>query len=166
MVLGHPVLREVALAVDPEYITNPEMQELADQLLWGMKHYNGVGLAAPQIGVRLRVAAVDVNLGQGQAKIVVFNPMLEYTSQAKSTLMEGCLSMPGLFGKIRRYDEVRVKALDRLGNELEWNLRGFPAQVLQHETDHLDGIVYIDKILETRSLEYSGRASQGFTAPK
>ncbi len=135
--LGDPVLRQKASPV-PE--VNDSIKKLLDNLTDTLYAAKGVGLAAPQIGVSKRVIVVDC--GEGLWEVV--NP--EFISmQGQEVAVEGCLSIPGVAGEVKRAAQVIVRGWDRDGREIEITSGGMGARALQHETDHLDGVLFIDK---------------------
>ncbi|MDH7576487.1 MAG: peptide deformylase [Bacillota bacterium] len=138
--LGDPVLREKASPV-PE--VNKNIRKLLDNLAETMYAAKGVGLAAPQIGVSKRVIVVDV--GEGLWELI--NPEI-IVRQGEEVGVEGCLSIPGITGEVKRAARVLVKGWDRNGNPIEIKASGWGARALQHETDHLDGILFIDKVIK------------------
>ena len=148
--LGHPVLRRVADPIDPSSVTSPAVQSLIADLLDTVEEYDGAGLAAPQIheSVRAVVLAFD-----DEGMRVWINPVLTPLTEDHAFTFEGCLSVPGLRGLVGRPSRVRVQALDETGSALDFELEGFAAVVAQHECDHLDGIVYVDKV-ETTTLVF------------
>jgi peptide deformylase len=139
LVVGNPVLRQKAKKVSQ--IDKP-IQRLIDDMIETMKVAPGVGLAAPQIGVPLRLAVLDVD----DTITVIINPeIIKRTGEVE--LDEGCLSVPGFWGRLNRAERVSVKALDRNGKELRIrDAEGLFAQALQHEIDHLDGYLYVDRM--------------------
>lgn len=137
--LGDQVLREKACPV-PEI--NRNILKLLDNLADTMYAAKGVGLAAPQIGIPKRVIVVDV--GEGLWELI--NPEI-ISSKGEEVAIEGCLSIPGIAGEVRRAQEVEIKGLDRFGKVIRVRADGFFARALQHEIDHLDGILFIDKAL-------------------
>lgn len=140
----NPQLRERSQEIDPARITTPEYQTFADAFAAFMVVADGVGLAAPQIGIQERIIAVQERDGIG----VYANPEITKRSDATQIGEEGCLSVPGTFGVVERAKRITVTALNRHGRRVEMNLSGFPAVVFQHEIDHLDGILFIDKMKE------------------
>jgi peptide deformylase len=141
--MGHPVLRQKAEPVPEDRVTSPEVQAIIDDLLVTMVEYDGAGLAAPQIHepVRIVIAVLDEEMGPQ----IWVNPVITPLGDEMISSYEGCLSVPGLRGAVARHAEIDVRALDRAGKKLHLHLRGFPAVVAQHECDHLDGILYVDK---------------------
>ncbi|MCF8010806.1 MAG: peptide deformylase [Clostridiales bacterium] len=119
--------------------------KLLDNMKDTMYEYNGVGLAAPQIGISKRVIIVDV----GKGLIELINPKVE-SVQGSDTQTEGCLSVPGVLGDVHRPLEVQVSGLNRKGEEVSYNATGLFARALQHEIDHLNGILFIDKSINLR----------------
>ena len=111
-----------------------------------MYHYEGIGLAAPQVGKNVCVCIIGKEAVPGKKKdMALINPAYTKLNKKKVTDTEGCLSVPGKFGKIARYKDILVTALDENGNKLEFKAHNFFARVIQHEVDHLNGILYIDK---------------------
>jgi peptide deformylase len=149
--LGHPILRQVAAPVKPEDLSSPEFQRLCDDMLETMDEYDGAGLAAPQVHVSLRV--VVCALSRERPAEFFINPVITPLTDELSASYEGCLSVEGLRGRVERPNHVRVEAFDRDGSAKEYVLKGFPATVIQHECDHLDGVLYIDRA-DPRSLAF------------
>ena len=142
---GDPVLREKAKDV---HKVSRKIQELVTDLLDTMYAHNGVGLAAPQIGILKRIAVIDV----GDGIIELINP--EIISVSGSEIAdEGCLSVPGKYGKVERPTKVTVHAMGRDGNEYEITGEGLLARALCHEIDHLDGTVFVDKVIEYTEVD-------------
>ncbi len=140
----NPKLRERSREIDAARITTPEYQAFADAFAAFMVKADGVGLAAPQIGIPERIIAV-----QEREKIGVYaNPEIVKRSPAMQLGEEGCLSVPGKFGTVERHKRITLRALDRHGRRVEIECSGFPAVVFQHEIDHLDGVLFIDKVKE------------------
>ncbi len=154
--LGHPVLREKARPIDPKKITGPEVQALIRDMYASMIEYNGIGLAAPQVHTSLQLALVGGEEDEeGRPLIrVVINPEVEVLSDKKFGMYEGCLSVPGLRGYVERPSEIRVKFYDGKGRRVEIELEGYPAVVMQHECDHLQGVLYVDRIEDMTKLVY------------
>ncbi|MFK7915854.1 MAG: peptide deformylase [Pseudomonadales bacterium] len=157
--MGHPTLREPARAVDPTEISQlgPLLTDLRDTLA----DSGGIGLAAPQIGVGLRVAIIDLPGGPsryGELPTIpctaFINPVVEVLNPATAGYWEGCLSVPGLRGFVERPQSLRVTALDGAGEPTQMQFDGFAATVIQHEFDHLDGTLYIDRITDSKLLMF------------
>ena len=140
---GHPVLRRVAQRVPPESIREHTVQRLIDDMLATVVDADGAGLAAPQVHQSVRIVVLTIDEERGME--VWINPELTPMGAEHLVTYEGCLSVPGLRGAVPRPSRVRVEALDRHGQPLVYELEGFPAVVAQHECDHLDGVLYIDK---------------------
>jgi peptide deformylase len=157
--LGHPALRTPAKPVEPGNLREAGIQQLIDDMVETMREANGVGLAAPQIGVGLQ-AFVYAAAGRPDRHPdiplhVVINPMI--TPQVRELVYdwEGCLSIPDLRGMVPRHMAVRVQGLDRDGRPLDYVAGGFEARVIQHEFDHLNGIVFLDRMRDLRTLGYT-----------
>ena len=154
--MGHPVLRRRARPLDKSDIRNPGVQKFIDDMIETMYEYHGVGLAAPQVheGLRLFVAMLDNEPGEDSEALVVINPEITPNGTTMEEGWEGCLSIPDIRGMVPRHTDITVKALDRNGKAMELRLRGFPARVAQHETDHLDGVLFFDRMKSMASLTF------------
>jgi peptide deformylase len=154
--MGHPVLRERAKALDKSALRQPLVQKLIDDMIDTMHEYHGVGLAAPQIheGVRLFVGLLDDEPGPDSEAIALVNPEIVPQGEARQEGWEGCLSIPDIRGMVPRYTDILVKALDRDGKAIELRLKNFAARIAQHETDHLDGVLFFDRMTSMQSLTY------------
>ena len=154
--MGHPVLRQRARPISTSDLRDPMMQTLINDMIDTMHEYSGVGLAAPQIHEELRlfVALLDNDPDGDSDAVVVVNPEIVPVSDQKLEGWEGCLSIPDIRGRVPRYSDIVVRALDRTGKKIELALKGFPARVAQHETDHLDGILFFDRMTSMQSLTY------------
>ena len=154
--MGHPVLRQRARPISTSDLRDPMMQTLINDMIDTMHEYSGVGLAAPQIheDLRLFVALLDGDPDGDSDAVVVVNPEIVPVSDQKVEGWEGCLSVPDIRGKVPRYSDIVVRALDRTGKKIQLELKGFPARVAQHETDHLDGILFFDRMTSMQSLTY------------
>jgi len=141
--LGDPVLRTKAKEVTE--ITD-KTQELLDNMAETMYAAPGVGLAAPQVGILQRIVVIDVEDENGLIELI--NPVITEYATEEIIMEEGCLSIPGKSGKVKRPAWVTVKALNRKGKEFELKADGFLARAIQHEVDHLNGILFTDKVLE------------------
>jgi peptide deformylase len=160
--MGHPVLRAQARPLEKSEIKGAHVQKLIDDMMDTMAEYHGVGLAAPQVheGVRLFVAALDDGEEDDNGEpLALINPEITVVGTDVVEDWEGCLSIPDVRGRVPRAREIRVRAYDRKGNRIELDAHDFPARVIQHETDHLDGVLFFDrmKTLETLTFldEYS-----------
>ena len=154
--MGHPVLRAKARAIDKAELKSPALQQFIDDMVDTMYEYSGVGLAAPQVHepIRLFVAMLDAEgNGEGDATILV-NPEILIVGDQKVEGWEGCLSIPDIRGRVPRAQHVKMSALDRTGNRFELDLSDFPARVVQHENDHLDGVLFFDRMRSLESLTY------------
>lgn len=141
LTLPNPQLRRRSEELDPKLIKTPEFQAWLDDLVETMWKADGVGIAAPQVGKTVRVfVAVD-----GKTPHIVINPILVKKSWRMEDGEEGCLSVPGKYGLVRRYRSFKIKCLDREGEKAVHDAHGFFARVLQHELDHLDGVLFIDR---------------------
>jgi len=145
--IPNPVLRAECTFVQK---ISKKTIRLIDDLFRSMKLANGVGLAAPQLGITQRVIVIAPD---GIKPVALINPKV-VKSEGSFRGQEGCLSIPGLYGDVTRPQYVEVEALDRRGRELIFELEGMPAKVVQHEIDHLDGVLFIDKV-DTATLHWS-----------
>ena len=164
--MGHPVLRERTRPLDKSDIKSVSLQKLIDDMIDTMHEYHGVGLAAPQVheGVRLFVALLDEEPDSKSEAAVVINPEIVPSGSATEEGWEGCLSIPDIRGMVPRYTDIRLKGLDRSGRSLELTLKKFPARVAQHETDHLEGVLFFDRMTSFQSLTFMDEYSR-FHAP-
>lgn len=142
-----PVLRKKAAPVKLSEWDPKELRQLAEDMILTMKKAPGVGLAAPQIGKSIRLIIVE----RIPTPLALINPEIVGHSLRKHTIEEGCLSVPGKYGLIKRYRSVKVKALTLDGKQITLEAKGFLAQILQHEMDHLNGTLYIDKAIKLRT---------------
>ena len=162
--MGHPVLRARARAVEPSEIRSPRIQQLIDDMLETMHEYHGVGLAAPQVheSLRLFVAGFppsrdrkeDEDEADRFPEVVLINPEVRPEGTETIEDWEGCLSIPDIRGRVPRARQVIVRAFDRRGKPVEIRAAGFSARVIQHETDHLDGILFFDRMRSFESLTF------------
>jgi peptide deformylase len=154
--MGHPVLRQPARPIVPKELKTVLLQKLIDDMIETMQEYSGVGLAAPQVHESLRVFVAHLDPdGRGNGDpIAVINPEIEVVGADVIEGWEGCLSIPDIRGRVRRAAEIRVSALDRHGKRMEIIAKDFPARVIQHETDHLDGVLFFDRMRSFESLTY------------
>jgi len=152
--VGHPVLRERAREVGADELATPEVQGLIDDLVDTMRAANGAGIAANQIGVPLRIATIEVNDNPRypyKPRIpltIVVNPVIEPLDDELVEINEGCLSVPNLRGNVWRHVNVRVRSLDRDGVAHDDVHRGLTAGTFQHECDHLDGRLFLDRVTD------------------
>jgi peptide deformylase len=170
--MGHPVLRAKARALHPSEIRTPKIQQLVDDMFQTMKEYQGVGLAAPQVheSVRLFVAGFpparddrderderderDDDDGEDVPLMALINPEIEPATREIIEDWEGCLSIPDIRGRVPRASQIVVRAYDRSGKKIEIQASGFTARVIQHETDHLDGVLFFDRMKGFQSLTF------------
>lgn len=152
--VGHPVLRERAREVAADELATSEVQQLIDDLVDTMRAANGAGIAANQIGVPLRITTIEVNDNPRypyKPRIpltIVVNPIIEPLDDELVEINEGCLSVPNLRGNVMRHVNVRVRYLDRDGVEHDEVKRGLTAGTFQHECDHLDGKLFLDRVTD------------------
>ncbi len=153
--MGHPVLRQRTALIQPDDISMASMQRLIDDMFDTMNEYAGIGLAAPQVHQELRlfVAGVD-DPNSTMQPVVMINPEIEVIGEETEEDWEGCLSIPDIRGKVLRAKDIRVRSLDRHGKLQQITATGFPARVIQHETDHLNGILFVDRMTSFESLTF------------
>ena len=156
--VGHPVLRERARDVTIDELASAETQAFIDDLIDTMRHANGAGLAANQVGVPVRIATIEVGDNPRypyKPRIpltVVVNPVIEPLDDELVEINEGCLSVPNLRGSVMRHVNVRVRYLDRDGVAHDEVKRGLTAGTFQHECDHLDGVLFLDRVTDPRTF--------------
>jgi peptide deformylase len=147
----HKVLREIAKAVDLKIVGTAKFKKMLDEMTVALnKEKDGVALAAPQIGESLRLfiispLAYEAVSFHGERRLVFINPVITKRSRDKKLMEEGCLSVRPLYGKVRRSSRVALEAYDEKGEKFKMEVSGLIAQIFQHETDHLDGTLFIDK---------------------
>lgn len=154
--MGHPVLRKRARRVDATDIKAGSFQQLIDDMLATMDEYHGIGLAAPQVHEMVRLVIIGIEEGEDQPLrvIPVVNPEVSPVGASTVEDWEGCLSIPDMRGRVPRAPRIRLRGLDREGAKLELEMRDFPARVAQHEVDHLDGVLYVDRMKSLDSLTF------------
>ncbi len=157
--IGHPVVRSAAAPLLKKAFRDPLFQKLIDDMHETLYEYEGVGLAAPQVHEGLRLAVIEVPGSDERATaevpfMVLANPVVTPLGEEQEAGWEGCLSIPDLRGLVPRYKRVNLEALDREVKAYSLEAEGFFARVIQHECDHLDGRVYIDRMSDMRSLTF------------
>ena len=159
--MGHPLLRQVARELEPNEIGSEAITRLIADMVDTLHDYGGIGLAAPQIGEMVRLAIIEIPGGPTRygelaslSLSVFINPVIEVVNPDTAGYWEGCLSVPGLRGFVERPQHVKVRYTTELGEARGLEFTGFPATVFQHEFDHLDGKLYIDRISDTRLLAF------------
>jgi peptide deformylase len=156
--VGNPLLRERSREVALDELATPDVQRLIDDLIDTMHAANGAGIAAPQIGELVRIATIEVTTNPRYPYkppiplTVVVNPVIEPLDDEIVEINEGCLSVPNMRGTVNRFVTIRVRYLDRDGNEHDEVKRGLTAGTFQHECDHLDGLLFLDRVKDTRTL--------------
>ncbi len=155
--MGHPILRKKAEVVPESAISSHEIESLIRDMKDTLIEYNGRGLAAPQIheSVRIFLLFWDFDKGKKPFIQVLINPEIKILTQEKSTYWEGCLSLPGLIGKVSRPRRISVEAYDEKAKRLNFICDGFSATVVQHELDHLNGVLYIDHIEDMKDFSFT-----------
>lgn len=158
--LGHPILRAKAKPLDPKDITSAPVQKLIDDMIETMREYDGAGLAANQVHTLLQVAVIEVETNPrypdapGIPLTVLINPVVTPLTEEREDGWEGCLSVPDMRGVVSRHTAVRLECYDREANRVDVVAKDFFARVIQHETDHLKGIVYVDRMSDLRTLSH------------
>jgi len=159
----NPILRTRSEELDGHVIVSPAMQKLMDDMIETMYDDDGIGLAAPQIGKNIRLVVigkealkhftVEKGILDPQKDFVLINPVWHKTSRRTGWDTEGCLSVPKTYGKVKRYVHIHVEGLDRLGNPIAFQASKYLARVVQHETDHVNGILFIDTARDIYTVE-------------
>lgn len=157
--LGHPVLRKVLRKLKPDEIRSEEIARLVEEMAVTMDEYDGVGVAGNQVGEDLSVFVMGLPKGtkrhpDGIELTVVFNPVIKPIGDEYEEDWEGCLSIPDLRGKVRRHAKLELSGHGLDGKPFKRIYEGFPARVVQHETDHLNGLVYLDRMDGLKTLSY------------
>jgi peptide deformylase len=158
--MGHPVLRKRARALERADLRSAAVQKLIDDLIDTMEEYHGIGLAAPQVheSVRIFIAGMQEDAPDGEEPGIIavpfINPEIVPIGAEQEIDWEGCLSIPDIRGKVPRHTRVKIRGLDREGTRQELQLAGFPARVVQHENDHLDGVLFFDRMTSFETLTF------------
>jgi len=157
--IGDPSLRSRASDVERSFLDTPAFVQLVTDLVDTMHAEGGIGIAAPQIGESLRVAVIEIDASssrypdmQAFARTLFVNPIVTVIDETEQGYWEGCLSVPGLRGYVARPRAVRIDYVDASGGARSFDAEGFLATVLQHELDHLDGILFVDRVRDTTRL--------------
>ena len=144
MKTGHPVLKQIA---EPVEFVNKKIRQLLDDMAETMYKTDGVGLAAPQVNVSKRIIVLD----DGNGLIEVINPEI-VKKEGSQVGLEGCLSVPELFGDVERYDKIEVHGINRNNKKIKIKAKGFLARIFQHEIDHLNGILFVEKLVNPNEI--------------
>ena len=156
--MGHPVLRAKARRLEKADIRSVAIQKLIDDMIETMREYHGVGLAAPQVHEAVRVFVAALDAGEEDAPqvetLAIINPEITVIGSDVVEDWEGCLSIPDIRGRVPRAREIAVRAMDRRGDRIELHAHDFHARVIQHETDHLDGVLFFDRMKSFESLAF------------
>ena len=172
--MGHPVLRAEARRLEKADVNSAAVQRLIDDMIDTMVEYHGVGLAAPQVheGLRLFVAAINPSGADDAAEddddpepLAIINPEIDIVGSDVVDDWEGCLSIPDIRGRVPRAREITLRALDRRGDRIELRTHGFTARVIQHEADHLDGVLFFDRMRSFDSLTFLDEYSRYWRKP-
>lgn len=157
--MGHPVLMAPAARVAD--IDSPEVQKVIDDMLLAHEQSGGVGIAAPQVYSSLRIILFEVTMMCALAKsiperpvTILVNPVVDVLDDAKTTDWEGCLSVPGMYGEVSRFNKIRYSGFDRAGKAIEGVLEGYAARIVQHEVDHIDGVLYPMRITNLKRFGF------------
>ena len=165
--MGHPVFREMVKPLSKEEILFDETKALVQDMFDTMEAEEGIGIAAPQIGISKQIALVGVPAdserypeSEETPLYVVINPKIKNLTEEEQGFWEGCLSVPGMRGFVERPAKIQYRGYDELGMLIEREAAGFHATVFQHELDHLDGVLYIDKVKDTTKISYNEEFAQ------
>ena len=156
--MGHPVLRAKGRSVERGALKGAVIQKLIDDMIETMAEYHGVGLAAPQVHESVRVFVASLEQDRDNASqtdpVVLVNPEITVVNAEAVEDWEGCLSIPDIRGRVPRAREIKVRGFERTGERIELHAKDFPARVLQHEYDHLDGVLFFDRMRSFESLTF------------
>jgi peptide deformylase len=156
--IGHPILRQTARELTREDLASAPMQRLVDDMVDTMRDASGAGIAANQVHEPVRICVIEIKdnprypYKPNWPLTILVNPVIEPTTDETFMNFEGCLSVPNLRGQVPRFTGVRVRAWDRRGKDLEFEVKGLTAGTFQHELDHLDGKLFVDRVTDTRTL--------------
>ncbi|PIR04157.1 MAG: peptide deformylase [Candidatus Magasanikbacteria bacterium CG11_big_fil_rev_8_21_14_0_20_39_34] len=152
-----PSLRKRSKEIDHNFLVLEETQQFIDDMVTTMYEDDGIGLAAPQVAQNIRICVIGKEAipkkHHIKGDLILVNPTWERISKKTLWDIEGCLSVPRIFGKVKRYKEIEIKAWDRNGKPLSFEANDFLARVIQHEVDHLDGVLFIDKARDLYEVE-------------
>lgn len=150
----NPILRKIALLATPEFLASPEFKKLTKNLIDTLYASDGVGIAAPQINESIAICAISKRFTDDKKNdLILINPVWTKATLATAWGEEGCLSVPNLWGKVKRYKKIKVKALNENGQPINFVAEDFFARAIQHEADHLRGILFIDKAKDLYTFE-------------
>jgi peptide deformylase len=171
--MGHPVLRTAAAPLERGDIRSPAVQRLIDDMMDTMAEYHGVGLAAPQVHESLRLFVIafdptqpDPDEDEPLEAFAIINPEITPVGEETVDDWEGCLSIPDIRGRVPRFRELNLRAQNRRGERIELSLQNFKARVVQHETDHLDGVLFFDRMRSFQSLSFLDEYSRYWVKDK
>jgi len=161
--LGHPILYKKASAVDN--ITEPDIKKLIHDMSETMLDYKGIGLAAPQVHISKQIIIFrmldDQEKESNEIKITaLINPKITKISEETENQWEGCLSIPGMLGLVKRYSSISYEGIDMSGNKIQQQAEGLHARVVQHECDHLNGIVFTHRLVDQKAFGYEGEIEE------
>ncbi|MBM9575551.1 peptide deformylase [Leptospira sp. 201903070] len=165
--MGDPLLRQVSEPVTEDEIQTKEFKKLLKDMFDTMRHAEGVGLAAPQIGILKQIVVVgseDNERYPGTPDVpdrVILNPIITPLTAESSGFWEGCLSVPGMRGYVERPNQIRMQWMDEKGNKFDETIDGYKAVVYQHECDHLRGILYVDRLKDTKLFGFNDTLDSG-----
>lgn len=151
----HPILHQKTAPVASADLPTAEFKKFIADMKETMRAKDGVGLAAPQVGQGVAVCVIHAKYARGEesdADLVLINPTWEKITRKKEFDDEGCLSLPGIFGKVKRYKNIRVRALDEKNQAIDFLANDFFARIIQHETDHLQGVLFTEKAKNIRQI--------------
>ncbi|KKQ28128.1 MAG: Peptide deformylase [Candidatus Magasanikbacteria bacterium GW2011_GWC2_37_14] len=159
--LPNPKLRERSTEIDRDFLLSPEIQTLIIEMSPKMYTSDGIGLAAPQVGYNIRLCIIGKEALKLDKKnklpvefdLILVNPTWQKTSRKTNIDEEGCLSVPGIIGKVKRQSDIEVEAWNEKGEKIKFAAHNYFARVIQHEVDHLDGILFIDKAKDIQEIK-------------
>jgi peptide deformylase len=154
--MGNPALRQEAEPVSSRDLKSVPVQQFIDDMLDTLAEYNGVGLAAPQVHSGRRIVLVDRSAGDDPdgGMVTMVNPVITEMSEETDEDWEGCLSIPEIRGLVTRALQIVVESKDRKGHDQRLSVSGFTARIMQHEIDHLDGVLFLDRMTDMQSLTF------------
>ncbi len=146
-VITHPneILRKMSREIEPDFFNQEQNKKLITDMIETMYRDDGIGLAAPQVGKNIRLVVISKQAAGSNNELILINPLWRKLSRKKISDIEGCLSLPKTFGKVKRYKKIQVRAIDQNEKKITFSAEDMLARVIQHEVDHLNGILFIDK---------------------
>ncbi len=153
----NPILHKKGRDLKVAELNTPEIKKLIKGMVETMYVKDGVGIAAPQVGQSLQLCVIAKKFSplNNEEDLILINPVWKKMSISKAWDVEGCLSVPMIYGEVKRYTKIKVQALNQHGDKIEFDVKDFPARIIQHEVDHLNGVLFIEKARKLQKIKSS-----------